>query len=277
MEWLAQLPKKERHGSRPRCVLLVDGSKKEVAGRLTTLVGIDDVTVTYYDTWKPWGKPVKKEDGLWDKTPSKEASRKGLIELLSGYYGKKRSGVIGQQLRTWWNPYNGRTPIWDIASTCRIQDKSGLLLVGAKAHGNELDRSGKPFREEIASCNARKNHRQIDSAITEANADLQSLTGWHWQLSRDDHYQLSNRFAWSWKLATLGIPVVLIYLGFLDAEDMAYDGPLFRSEREWEHILKDHSRSFVDEKCWRKRINVHGVPLLPLIRVFDQPFRPCED
>lgn len=277
MEWLAQLPKKERHGSRPRCVLLVDGSKKEVAGRLTKLVGIDDVKVSYCDTWKPWGKPVKKEDGSWDKAPSKETSLKGLIELLSGFSGRKRSRVIGQQLRTWWNPYNGRTPVWDIASTCRIQQRPGLLLVEAKAHGNELDKSGKPFKVEEASCNARKNHRQIGSAIAEANAGLQSLTGRHWRLSRDEHYQLSNRFAWSWKLATLGIPIVLLYLGFLDAEDMAEDGPLFRSEREWERILKDHSRNFVDEKCWGKRLDVHNVPLLPLIRVEDQPFHLCKD
>ena len=273
--WSKQLDKK--HGSRPRCVLLVDGGKEEVAARLTQLVGLDDVKVTSCDTWKPWGKPVKKENGLWDDTPSKEASRNGLTELLSGCYEKKRSTVIGKQLRYWWNPYNGRTPIWDIASTCRIQGKSGLLLVEAKAHKNELDSSGKPFEKEKASCNAQLNHRQIGYAIAEADAGLRSITGRPWQLSRDDHYQLSNRFAWSWKLATLGIPVVLLYLGFLDAEEMAYDGPLFQSEKDWKRILKDHSRSVVDQNCWGKWLDVNCVPLVPLIRACDQPFQPCED
>ena len=38
MAWWNQ-PEDSR-GSRPRCVLLVDGDKKEVADRLTQLVGI---------------------------------------------------------------------------------------------------------------------------------------------------------------------------------------------------------------------------------------------
>ena len=42
-----------------------------------------------------------------------------------------------------------------------------------------------------------------------ARNGLSAATGLQWGLSRDDHYQLSNRFAWCWKLATLGIPVVL--------------------------------------------------------------------
>ena len=43
------------------------------------------------------------------------------------------------------------------------------------------------------------------------------------------------------KPASLGIPVVLLYLGFLKAQDMAGEGPLFRSEAEWTGILKDHT------------------------------------
>ena len=65
----------------------------------------------------------------------------------------------------------------------------------------------------------------------------------------DHHYQLSNRFAWLWKLASLGIPVVLLYLGFLNAQDMTDDGPLFRSEEEWTRAMKDHRRGAVDETC----------------------------
>jgi hypothetical protein len=40
-----------------------------------------------------------------------------------------------------------------------------------------------------------------------------------WALSRDRCYQMSNRFALAYRLAELGILVVLICLGFL-----AYDG-----------------------------------------------------
>jgi hypothetical protein len=41
-----------------------------------------------------------------------------------------------------------------------------------------------------------------------------------WTLSRDSHYQLTNRFAWAWKLASMGVPVVLGYLGFQGAAEM---------------------------------------------------------
>ena len=63
--------------------------------------------------------------------------------------------------------------------------------------------------------------------MKEANAGLRKLPTGQWALSTRHHYQLSNRFAWSWKLAMLGVPVVLLYLGFLNAQDMQDDGDLF--------------------------------------------------
>ena len=86
--------------------------------------------------------------------------------------------------------------------------------------------------------------------------------------------QLSNRFAWSWKLAMLGVPVVLLYLGFLNAQDMQDDEDLFQSENDWRHTMLDYCRGVVDESCWERTLNVEGVPLIPLVRVFEQPFEP---
>jgi hypothetical protein len=60
----------------------------------------------------------------------------------------------------------------------------------------------------------------IHSTIQEAGLALSEQTGLTWALSRDWCYQMSNRFAWAWKLVELGKPVILIYLGFL-----AYDEP----------------------------------------------------
>ena len=62
--------------------------------------------------------------------------------------------------------------------------------------------------------------------MSEANQALnQTLPGW--ALSSKRHYQLSNRFAWAWKLADLRLPVVLVYLGFLKANEMRKYGEPF--------------------------------------------------
>ena len=111
---------------------------------------------------------------------------------------------------------------------------------------------------ELHLLNSQENHKQIGWAIAEASDGLASTTGKPWGLSRDHHYQLSNRFAWSWKLASLGIPAVLLYLGFLNAQDMAE--PLFRSEAEWTRAIRDHCRGAVDERCWGEWLDFAGVP-----------------
>src|ERR1041385_5973478 len=65
-----------------------------------------------------------------------------------------------------------------------------LVLVEAKAHANELKPIGKPPGNL-------QNHDRIALAISDANMGLAAaLPGW--QLSRDSHYQIANRFAWAW-------------------------------------------------------------------------------
>ena len=181
--------------------------------------------------------------------------------------------AVREELLDWWLVHRGgaNTPNWDIASTCRISERLGFLLIEAKAHEAELSSSGK---SAPSSPNSRKNHRRIGLAIAEANNALEAATGKSWGLSRDTHYQLSNRFAWSWKLASLRIPVVLVYLGFLNAEDMSDDGSLFRSEAAVETIFKRHCVSIVDKACWGDRLDIDGTPFIPLIRAVDQPFAP---
>ncbi len=271
MSWPQQLGKDNR-GSRPRCVLLTDGGTEEVGSRLTGLVGLDDVSVRPRDSWMPRGRPLQKADGLWDKAPADEVELDKSTDLLPQ--------PVSERLKDWWlaNFENSpRTPSFDIASTCTIGGKRGLLLIEAKAHWSELKRSssGKRLRG-TASCDTIENHERIGQAIQQAAAGLQSATGSAWNISRDSHYQLSNRFAWSWKLATLGIPVVLLYLGFLNAADIAKGGNLFFSQTHWERVLRAHCEGVIDNSFWEQRLDVDGVPLIPLIRAYDQPFRPCE-
>ena len=255
---------KKARGSRPRSVLLADGMRQEVADRLTHLVGLPDVAVSANDFWMPRGKPVWTSEG-WNKRPAVEPRLDKDVDFLPP--------DTRRQLRDWWLKVVPRanTPNWDLATTCQIERRNGLILVEAKAHSNELSNAGKsPPRSE----NGWKNHGQIGFAIKQANTGFRRDVGGSWRLARDGHYQLSNRFAWSWKLALLGVPVVLIYLGFLNAEDMARDGALFRSEDDWARAMKDHAWGVVDDTCWGRRLELNGTPFRPLIRAIELPFTP---
>ena len=179
MSWFRQLDK--HRGSRPRCVLMVEGSREEVASRLTRLVNLPDVVVSPGDKWMPHGKPVRR-NGSWDKTPARECELDKSNDLVSR--------EIRLQLKTWWLAVPGggkwaRTPNWDIAATCKIRGEPGLLLVEAKAHEKELSAAGK---SRPASPNGRKNHDRIGLAIAEAAAQFQLETGKRWNISRGELY-----------------------------------------------------------------------------------------
>ena len=90
-----------------------------------------------------------------------------------------------------------------------------------------------------------------------------------WHLSRDDRYQLSNRFAWAWKLTALGYPVVLAYLGYLNAAEMQDLGKPFSDEVEWTRVVKGYSVTVVPDAAWGQTLTVNGQTLLPLIRTLE--------
>lgn len=267
--WWQQLDKKR--GSRPRCVLLTDGRREEVAARLTNLVAVPEVVISAADRWMPYDKPVLRENGQWDDTPAQEARAGELISLLP--FSKARQGEIKKEVLDWWLAVPHRranTPNWDLASACHINGQPGLLLVEAKAHLEEL----RPNPDSCSSTNP-ANRKRIQQAIEQANAALTAATGNPWRLSRDHHYQLSNRFAWAWRLADLGVPVALLYLGFLNAQDMdGKDTELFQSAEQWAAAVREYGKGVVDNACWGQMLDIDGTPLLPLLRVYDQPFYP---
>lgn len=193
---------------------------------------------------------------------------------------KKPNALLPSEMHkamtNWWLAvHRGKmtTPNWDIASTCTIIGKPGLVLVEAKAHKNELDWAGKSLKND-ASQGSVKNHSRIGEVISEASAELLRITNGSWGLSRDSRYQLANRFAWSWKLASLGIPIILVYLGFLDAQDMGKNRELFTCDEDWERAVREYGEGVVDNNCWGQWLNVGGTPFIPLIRTLNQPFMP---
>ena len=254
-EWTQALGRHSR-GSRPRCVALVNGTDEAVAATLTNLVGLPDVGVDPAHRWMPAGTPVKT-GGTWDETPAREARLERDPEFLPA--------DVRRVLKDWWLAVGrgANTPNWDLASSCVIEGERGLLLVEAKAHANELSAAGKSLPE---TRNGWKNHQRIGEAIAAANVGIAQMTGGYCSLSRDDRYQLSNRFAWSWKIVSLGVPVVLVYLGFLDAEDMRPDGTLFHTHEDWVDAVRQHATGLVNESSWGNRFEVEGVPFRALIR-----------
>ncbi|MCX6021938.1 MAG: hypothetical protein NTZ05_09460 [Chloroflexi bacterium] len=182
-------------------------------------------------------------------------------EARLGANGEFLPGDIRKALMNWWLVKKGgaNTPNWDIFCTGEIEGRAGLILVEAKAHDQELSVAGK---QPIGNP---QNHERIGAAIAEANAGLNKcLPGWN--LCRDSHYQLANRFAWGWKVASLGVPVVLVYLGFLGAEEMQDQGRRFAQHDGWEKAVKKHALDIVPDAAWGKVLNVGEVPFLPLIR-----------
>jgi len=213
----------------------------------------------------PRGKPVQKENGEWDKEPANEAKLAEPNPILPQN--------LSQQLKQWWLAVlrnNPNTPNWDIASTCSVDGRQGLLLVEAKAHDVELkgEEKGKPD-----SGNA-DNHERIRQCIEEANRGLWNDTRVDWNLSRDSHYQMSNRFAWAWKLTELGVPTILVYLGFLNAEEMKRGRTQkpFADHAEWEQLVKSRSQPLFPAEVWNQQWIVNGQAFVPLIRSMKIPY-----
>lgn len=150
------------------------------------------------------------------------------------------NSVAWQEIRSWWLQHDrgANTPNWDIALSCDVQGRPGLILVEAKANEPELSDAAK--RSELSSSQARRdNHERIGTAIAEARRALEpELPGLC--IARDSHYQLSNRIAFAWKLASLGIPTVLIYLGFTGDAGIADVGAPFSDDAHWQRVFEAH-------------------------------------
>jgi hypothetical protein len=265
MSWIDALQVKRRRGSLPRCLLFTEGPREDVAQRLTTLVGRDDVCISPEDFWMPQGLPVRGPDGRWDLSPTKEAKLGESSEFL-----RPADRAI---LTNWWLAVSNRanTPNWDLAGTCTVGEEPGLLLVEAKAHHMELCKEALGKGEPDASANSKANHERIGEAIQSAQVGLREATGLPWGISRDTHYQMSNRFAWAWKLTELKYPVVLVYLGLLNASEMKDRGNPFESHEEWAELVRLHSSRICPANTWGQLIRVNGSVLLPLIRSVEQP------
>lgn len=230
------LRKREFRGSRLRCLLLTNNAPDYVADFLNSLIA-PHALVTPEDRWAPRGFLNPDEAKLGE---------------TSGFLCDSDRAEITR----WWLALPGRanTPNWDLISTCRIENRRGLILAEAKAHEAE-------FSDDRTGATNPENSRQIEKALSEATAAWNALAS-GFALSTSSHYQLSNRFAFAWKVAKMGTPVVLLYLGFLDAQEMAGGSRiLLKDHAQWRHCLLSGSKGTIPEDIWDKTFDVDGTPL----------------
>lgn len=169
-------------------------------------------------------------------------------------------------LQKWWLAHEAgaNTPNWDIVVGCEIEGKAGLILVEAKANVPEMSGSGKKLADE-ASQRSGANHQRITEAIADACAGLRRV-GAETSIRADQHYQLSNRIAFAWKLADLGVPTVLVYLGFTGDEGIRDAGEPFADDAHWQNAFGAYAHSSIPKETFNRRIDCGNAPTWFLVR-----------
>jgi len=243
-------------GSQLRCLLLTSMEKTQLQDSIVRIIkqkAHPELSIVFSDDFEYYPKGFANP---------KEAELDKVNIPVNGSF------KYCETLNRWWLKRNARTPVWDFVCNATINDTSGLVLVEAKAHQNELCQK----QDQSGAKEGSLNRQTIDEALSLINRK------YNYKLSADNHYQLSNRVAWCLKLASLGIPVVLIYLGCLHTNEMTIsktDSLLYNAE-QWESLVTKYSGQ-IGFKDWEKKIS--GKPLqkdsekssffYPIIRTID--------
>lgn len=164
-----------------------------------------------------------------------------------------------RQLKDWWlvHQQGAKMPTWDLVVTAKdAGGQDGLILVEAKAHATELRIGGKdrPTRETPEQqARSDANHQRIGEAIAEASRALQyAVPGI--ALTCKTNYQFCNRVAVAWNLASQGVPVVLLYLGFVGDREI---NPItfLKTDADWQAAFRQHTTMQFPVTHLEKRID----------------------
>jgi hypothetical protein len=221
------------NGSRRDVLLLLD-SPNYVEALSSALAGAGTLISTG-DVYRPMGAADDMEYEL------PEFSR----EYLDGRFEYRQIAEPA-----WWIVKRNagvRTPNFDLISTATICGMSGVLLVEAKAHHGELETCGKSFK----SSSSLENHQKIGASIELANRALNAIAP-GFKLNRDAFYQVSNRIAWGWRLASLGVPVTVLYLGFV--QDPFWPKDQFESNEDWMRAARSYLGNVVPVDVLGRRL-----------------------
>ena len=169
------------------------------------------------------------------------------------------------ELDAWWLAASrgASTPNWDFAARVTVEGTPGLMLVEAKANVRELSAGGAKTAP-TTSVGSIANDAQIRAALLQASIGLARYAP-SAALSADHAYQLSNRIAFAWKLASMGIPTVLLYLGFTGDRDIATVSEPLRDAAHWQKLVADYSDSIGIKLLFEKRLDF-AAPMWALVR-----------
>jgi len=194
----------------------------------------------FLDTARQWVAPQEftiAKDAIWMPNGWEQPKESRLFNKASPFLDPGRKDI----LRRWWLAHEGNIPNWDLIVQAAGRRGPALVLVEAKAKVSEFDCKPKPLLYRSEDLEAREktteNHQQIGRAIDEASNALSSQKI---SISRDHHYQLSNRIAMAWKLASLGVSSTLVFLGFTGDREISKEGDYFADDGHWHRAFTDY-------------------------------------
>jgi hypothetical protein len=226
---------------------------KGSSGRLTQLVEDEGFPKPLNQLLSTYSIEIRSRD-KWQ--PSVRCRKEATIRQM-GPFLPAQVGVA--DLLDWWLVVQrgANTPNWDLISTCSFNGKEGLLLVEAKAHVSECSHGGK---RNPSTPNGTRNHERISERICAANAAWNALNLGEFRLSVKTCYQLSNRMTWLWHLAELGVPTVLLYLGF--TKDQHFRSDCFRSPDHWRQVMNEYAGAVMPSNVIGRIVKFGGTSAL---------------
>jgi len=146
-----------------------------------------------------------------------------------------------------------------------------LLLIETKAHIGELNSDHSGSREKPILAQIKKGFSESTDAWNDMLHEYAEEHGFklshNVKLSTDSHFQLSTHFAFAWKLAEMGIPVILVYLGFLNAQELEDDNCIiFRNNDMWKQCVFEKTNKPLPEEIWDATFTFNNTPLTILRR-----------
>lgn len=188
-----------------------------------------------------WWAPVKQKPS-WDfiSTCNVNGTKGILLVEAKSHYGEMEVGrktisvdfsknVSLKEIRTLVKNRLNKNSIKLSLTTNELTE-----LIRALAESSLLDdKLLKSFLDKL------RHHDKIGDAVSEARGALSNYCS-DVMVSRDNHYQLSNRIAYTWKLASMGIPTILLYLGFINDPAWISINDHFKSDQKWIEETKNY-------------------------------------